>query len=47
MHDVQKRDFAEQEKFYKRQLDLGELLRGLLNGVLLPFTGILAKLDGQ
>ena len=49
MHEVQKREFAEQEKFYKRQLDLGELLLGggLLNGILQPFTGLLAALDGK
>jgi hypothetical protein len=35
-----------QKKFYKRQLNLGELLlgRGLLNGVLQLFSGVLAAL---
>jgi hypothetical protein len=42
-----KEEFAAQEKFYKRQLDLGHLLLGggLLNGVLQPFSGVLAALD--
>ena len=49
MHDVQKREFDRQEEFYKRQLDLGSLLLGggLLNGVLQPFSGVLASLDGK
>jgi hypothetical protein len=44
--EQQKRDFAFQEQYYKRQL-LGGLLNlggGLLNGVLQPFTGSLAGL---
>lgn len=49
MHDIQKREFDRQEQYYKRQLDLGELLLGggLLDGVLQPFTGVLADLDGM
>lgn len=47
--EIQKREFAEQEKFYKRHLDFGELLLGggLLNGVLQPFSGVLEKLDSM
>lgn len=47
--EVQKREFDQQEQFYKRQIDLGGLLLGggLLNGVLQPFTGVLADLDGM
>lgn len=42
----QKREFEDQEAFYKRQLDLGHLTLGggLLNGALQPFTGALSKL---
>lgn len=49
MHEKVKREHAEQEVFYKRQLDLGELLfgGGLLGGLLQPFTGVLAALDGM
>lgn len=49
MHEVQKREHADQEKFYKRQIDLGQLLLGggLLGGVLQPFSGALAKLDSK
>lgn len=40
-------EFEAQEKYYKRQLDLGDLNLGggLLNGVLQPFSGVLAALD--
>nr|ANZ54410.1 heme-thiolate peroxidase HTP6 [Leptoxyphium fumago] len=40
-------EYARQAHFYKRQLDLGELILGggLLNGVLQPFSGILKDLD--
>ncbi|KAK5126273.1 hypothetical protein LTR85_010508 [Meristemomyces frigidus] len=40
-------EHAAQEQFYKRQIDLGDLLLGggLLNGVLQPFSGVLADLD--
>lgn len=52
-HMVEKRElekkaeYVAQEKFYKRQIDLGELLLGggLLNGLLQPFSGILQDLD--
>ena len=39
-------EHAAQEHFYKRQLDLGDLLNGggLLGGILQPFTGVLAGL---
>ena len=47
IRDVQKREHAAQEQYYKRQVDLGELLLGggLLNGILQPFSGVLAALD--
>lgn len=47
MHEVQKREYVAQEQYYKRQVDLGELLLGggLLNGVLQPFSGVLKALD--
>jgi hypothetical protein len=47
MHEARKREFGKQEEFYKRQLNLGELLLGggLLNGVLQPFSCFLASLD--
>jgi hypothetical protein len=44
--ELEKREFARQEQYYKRQV-LGGLLNlggGLLNGVLQPFTGSLAGL---
>jgi hypothetical protein len=46
-HEIKKRALDDQEKFYKRQLDLGDLLLGggLLNGILQPFSGILEGLD--
>jgi hypothetical protein len=49
IHENQKREFAAQEQYHKRQLDPGELLLGggLLNGLLQPYTGILAALDGM
>lgn len=45
--ELEKREHVAQEKFYKRQLDLGELSLGggLLNGVLQPFSGVLESLD--
>jgi hypothetical protein len=48
-NNIQKRELERQEQYYKRQLDLGELVLGggLLNGVLQPFTGILKDLDGK
>jgi hypothetical protein len=40
-------EHAVQEKFYKRQLSLGDLPLGggLLGGMLQPFSGVLEKLD--
>lgn len=42
-----KAEYEAQEKFYKRQINLGQLLLGggLLNGILQPFTGVLSGLD--
>jgi len=42
-----KAEYEAQEKFYKRQINLGQLLfgGGLLNGILQPFTGVLSALD--
>ncbi len=49
IHDNRKWEFTQQEMFYERQLDLGELLfgGGLLNGILQPFTDVLSALDGK
>lgn len=47
MHKREAEVHAEQEKFYKRQVALGDLPLGggLLAGALQPFSGILSKLD--
>lgn len=47
MAAVKRAEHAAQAKYYKRQLDFGELPLGggLLNGVLQPFSGALELLD--
>lgn len=49
MSEHQKRELDRQEQVYRRQLDLGDLPLGggLLNGVLQPFSGALALLEGM